>query len=130
METVWTIIITSIASIITGIGSWFLSRSKYKAEVETTKISNFDASIDAYKKMYEDMLGDLRTEKSDLQAENQKLQAEKEDLKKEIAELKAELVEQRGQIMTLTNFVLASTLQKSGVAVPDAAVESLKNIIK
>ena len=41
----------------TGLGSffgWLFTRRKYNAEVETTRVQNFDAAIEAYKKMYED----------------------------------------------------------------------------
>ena len=37
---------------------WLFGRKKYNAEVEGTKVQNFDAAIEAYKKMYEDMIAD------------------------------------------------------------------------
>ena len=44
--------------------------------------------------------------------------------------LKSELSENRKQIITLTNFVLASALQRADGNIPSETVETLKDIIK
>lgn len=101
---------------------WLFGRRKYNEEVEGAKVQNFDAAIGAYKKMYEDMINDLKSQ-------NEDLVAQKEDLKKEIEQLKQELSENRKQIITLTNFVLASAIQR-GESTTDTSFEDLKKIIK
>ena len=102
--------------------SWFFTRKSYEAEVKNKEVNNFDAAIEAYKKMYEDMITDLKEQ-------NRDLAEQKEDLKKEIETLKAELSENRKQIITLTNFVLASALQRADGSVPEETVNKLKDII-
>lgn len=93
---------------------WLFSRKKYNEEVNATKVQNFDAALDAYKKMYEDMIGDLKEQVEDLKAENNGL--------------KEELSETRRQIITLTNFVLASAMQGQKPDVNN--LDALKEIIK
>jgi len=110
-------------TIISGFTSWFFTRKSYAAEVKNKEVNNFDAALDAYKKMYEDMIGDLKEQNADLRGQ-------KEDLKKEIEQLKEELSENRKQIITLTNFVLASALQRADGNVPSETVEKLKEIIQ
>ena len=114
MEHFWEIIgylATAFAGTFFG---WLFSRKKYNEEVNATKVQNFDAALDAYKKMYEDMIGDLKEQVEDLKSENNGL--------------KEELSETRKQIITLTNFVLASTMQGQK---PDANnLNALKEIIK
>jgi len=115
MENIWTIVIAFATAMISGFSSWFFAKSKYKAEVEGAKIDNFDKAIDAYKKMYEDMIDDLKLQNS--------------ELKDEVESLKAELNQNRQQIMTLTNFVLASAIQRADGSLSAEAVQNLKNII-
>jgi predicted RNase H-like nuclease (RuvC/YqgF family) len=115
MENLWAIIGGVIATIVSGLSSWFFAKSKYKAEVEGAKIDNFDRAIDAYKKMYEDMIEDLKAQNS--------------ELKEEVEALKTELNQNRQQIMTLTNFVLASAIQRADGNLNAEAVQNLKNII-
>ena len=92
---------------------WLFSRKKEKVELEGSKVQNFDAAIEAYKKMYEDMIEDLKSQIGDLKEEN--------------VSLKEELSENRKQIITLTNFVLASAIQKGST--PEN-FEELRQIIK
>lgn len=115
IENIWTIIIGFAASITSGFGAWFFTKSKYKAEVEGAKIDNFDRAIDAYKKMYEDMIADLKEQNT--------------ELKEEVDSLKAELNQNRQQIMTLTNFVLASAIQRADGNLSAESIEHLKTII-
>ena len=113
MEQFWELAKYFLTTLIgTGLGYLF-TRKKYNAEVVGEEIKNFDAAIDAYKKMYEDMLNDEHTQK--------------EELKKEVSELKEELAECRKQIMTLTNFVLASAIKRAD---GDENLEEIRNIIK
>lgn len=92
---------------------WLFSRKKEKVELEGNKVQNFDAAIEAYKKMYEDMIEDLKSQIGDLKEEN--------------VSLKEELSENRKQIITLTNFVLASAMRRGESA---DNFEDLKAIIK
>lgn len=93
---------------------WLFSRRKEKVELEGTKVQNFDAALDAYKKMYENMIRNLQEQIEDLKSENNGL--------------KEELSETRKQIITLTNFVLASAMQGQ---TPDISnLNALKEIIK
>ena len=114
MEHFWEIIgylATAFAGTFFG---WLFSRKKEKVELEGTKVQNFDAALAAYKKMYEDMIGDLKEQVEDMKSENNGL--------------KDELSETRKQIITLTNFVLASAMQGQK---PDVAnLDALKEIIK
>lgn len=110
-------------TIVSGLTSWFFTRKSYQAEVEGKEVNNFDAAIDAYKKMYEDMINDLKEQ-------NAELRGQKEDLKREIEVLKKELSENRNQILTLTNFVLASALKRADGDLPEETVSKLKEIIK
>lgn len=114
MEHVWEILGylgTAFAGTFFG---WLFSRKKYNEEVNATKVQNFDAALDAYKKMYEDMIGDLKEQVEDLKTENNGL--------------KEELSETRKQIITLTNFVLASAMQGQKPDVNN--LDALKEIIK
>lgn len=110
---IWTIV-GYLASAFAGtFFGWLFGRKKYNAEVEGTKVQNFDAALNAYKKMYEDMIDDLK--------------AQNGELKEEVESLKQELSENRKQIITLTNFVLASAIQQGQ---PSTNFEDLKEIIK
>lgn len=135
-------IIGYFASAFAGSGvSYIFTRNKYKQDVQSAKIDNFDKSIDAYKKMYEDMIGDLKTHNQDLVTHNQELVTQnqelieqKKELKKEISELKNELNETRQQVMTLTNFVLASAIKRAdggeeNILTPES-IKVLKGIMK
>lgn len=93
---------------------WLFSRKKEKVELEGSKVQNFDAALDAYRKMYEDMIEDLKEQNS--------------ELKQEVDDLKQELSENRKQIITLTNFVLASAIQSQKGELGN--LEELKEIIK
>ena len=113
MEHVWEIIgylATAFAGTFFG---WLFSRKKYNEEVNGSRVQNFDAALNAYKKMYEDMIEDLKTQNG--------------ELKEEVESLKQELSENRKQIITLTNFVLASAIQRGENT---NNFEDLKEIIK
>lgn len=113
MEHIWEIVgylATAFAGTFFG---WLFGRKKYNAEVESTRVQNFDAAIEAYKKMYEDMISDLKEQNG--------------ELKEEVDSLKQELSENRKQIITLTNFVLASAIQRGENT---NNYEALKEIIK
>lgn len=114
MEHIWEIIGylgTAFAGTFFG---WLFGRRKEKLELEGTKVQNFDAALDAYKKMYEDMIDDLKTQNN--------------QLKDEVESLKQELSENRKQIITLTNFVLARAIQSQGGNIGN--LDELKEIIK
>jgi 3-methyladenine DNA glycosylase AlkC len=116
MSEILTVILSSVATGgVGGFFGWLFGRRKYNEEVKGSKVQNFDAALDAYKKMYEDMIGDL---KNNL-----------EDVKKENGELKAELAENRKQIMTLTNFVLASAIKRADGDLDAEAIEKLRQMI-
>lgn len=114
MEHIWEIVGylgTAFAGTFFG---WLFGRRRENAEIEGTKVHNFDATIEAYKKMYEDMIDDLK--------------AQNGELKEEVESLKQELSENRKQIITLTNFVLASAIQRGENSSNN--FEDLKEIIK
>jgi uncharacterized protein YeeX (DUF496 family) len=114
MEHIWEILGYIVPTLIgTGAG-WLFGRRKYNAEVDGTRVQNFDAAIAAYKKMYEDMIDDLKTQNG--------------ELKEEVENLKQELSENRKQIITLTNFVLARAMQNGSNV--NSNFEDLKEIIK
>ena len=113
METPWEILGYLCSSMAGAAAGAIFTRKKYNAEVKGEEVRNFDAAIEAYKKMYEDMIHDLKEQNG--------------DLKEEVAELKVELAENRKQIMTLTNFVLASAIKRAD---GDVGLEDIKNIIK
>ena len=114
MEHLWEIagyLATAFAGTFFG---WLFTRRKYNEEVKGSKVQNFDLALDAYKKMYEDMIEDLKSQNK--------------DLKDEVESLKQELSENRKQILTLTNFVLASAMQNGGAI--GSGLEDLKSIVK
>ena len=113
MEHIWAILEYIIPTATGGLFGWIFGRKKYNAEVEGTRVQNFDAAIEAYKKMYEDMIDDLKTQNG--------------ELKEEVESLKQELSENRKQIITLTNFVLASAIQRGEQS---GNFDALKEIIK
>lgn len=113
MEHLWEILGYFGTAIAGSLGGWLFGRKKYNAEVESTKVQNFDAAIEAYKKMYEDMISDLKEQNG--------------ELKEEVNSLKNELAENRKQIITLTNFVLKSAIMANG---DNPGLEDLRKIIK
>ena len=118
MESIWVTILSTISgSGITGFFTWLFTRKQYEEQVNSQKVQNFDAAIEAYKKMYEDMIGDLKDQIEDLKAEN--------------TELKDELSENRKQIMTLTNFVLANAIQHTDLSnsQDQESINKLKTIL-
>lgn len=114
-------ILGALGTFLSGFFSWFFTRRSYQADVKGKEVANFDSSIDAYRKMYEDMLDDLRNQNSELKEQNA-------ELKREIDQLKKEQNESRNQIITLTNFVLATALKRSEEIKP-ATVDTLKKIL-
>lgn len=115
IDQIWIYLGGIFTTIVSSFVTWFFAKSKYKAEVEGAKIDNFDRAIDAYKKMYEDMIADLKGQNA--------------ELKEEVESLKNELNQNRQQIMTLTNFVLASAIQRADGNLSTESIEHLKNII-
>lgn len=115
IETWVAVLSTGVGSFITGLISWFFGRRQYNENVNAQKVKNFDAAIEAYKKMYEDMIGDLKNQVIELRDEN--------------TSLKEELSETRKQVVTLTNFVLASALQKTDGNISSESVNTLKKIL-
>ena len=117
MNDIWTTVLsTGVGSAITGFIAWFFTRRQYEEQVNSQKVQNFDAALEAYKKMYEDMIGDLKEQVEDLKSEN--------------SSLKDELSETRKQVITLTNFVLASAMQKADNNINQEAVSKLKTILE
>lgn len=111
--TVWSAISYVATSGLGAFFGWLFSRRKYNEEVQATRVQNFDAAIEAYKKMYEDMIDDLKSQNG--------------ELKGEVESLKQELAENRKQLITLTNFVLASAMRKADES---SDFSALKEIIK
>lgn len=117
MNDIWTTVATTgVGSAITAFITWFFTRRQYEEQVNSQKVQNFDAALEAYKKMYEDMIGDLKEQVEDLKSEN--------------SSLKDELSETRKQVITLTNFVLANAMQKADNNINQEAVSKLKTILE
>lgn len=117
-------------NMITGFASWFFTRRSYNQDVKNKEINNFDASLNAYKEMYDEMIQDLKDNLSEVKEENKALKAQRETLNQEIERLKAELDETRKQVMTLTNFVLGNALKTSKGVIPAEVVSDLKQIME
>jgi len=111
--TLWSAVSYVLTTGVGGFFGWLFTRKKYNEEVESVRVQNFDAAIEAYKKMYEDMIDDLKNQVNDLKEEN--------------ASLKEELSENRKQIITLTNFVLANAIRSGESA---GNFDDLKEIVK
>lgn len=83
----------------TGLGGffgWLFSRRRYNAEVKNAEVNNFDAALDAYKKMYDNMISEYKQKN--------------EDLYEEVASLKRKLAATEKQVLTLTNYILAQAV--------------------
>lgn len=78
--------------------SFFFTKKKYQAEVKGSDIQNFDASIEAFKKLYEER--------------EQIYKDTIAELNKQISEVKSENVELRKQVMTISNFITAYMIQQ------------------
>ena len=98
-----------------GFFGWLFGRRQQKANANSTEIGNFNAAIEAYKHMYEDMISDLKVNQAELKKENQ--------------DLKEELSENRKQIMTLTNFVLASAIKRADGTLVQEDIENLRKML-
>lgn len=115
LDTLSTILIGLCSAGSGGFFGWLFGRRKYNEEVKGSQVQNFDAALGAYKKMYEDMINDLK--------QNQ------EELKQENRDLKQELSENRKQIMTLTNFVLASAIKRADGTLEQEDIENLRKML-
>lgn len=113
MEHLWEILGYFATAVAGSLGGWLFGRKKYNTEVEGNRVQNFDAAIEAYKKMYEDMISDLKEQNG--------------ELKEEVDSLKKELAENRKQIITLTNFVLKSAIMANN---DSPGIDELRSIIK
>lgn len=116
IDSIWLIVSNTISVLVSGFSSYIFARSKYKTEVDANKIQNFDSSIAAYKKMYEDMIGDLK--------------GQNQDLKEEVNSLKKELYQNREQLLTLTNLFLVSAMKGQTEKADPEAIGKLMDIIK
>lgn len=105
-------IISWVASsgILGGAAGWFFSRRKYNAEVKNAEVNNFDAAIDAYKKMYDNMIFEYKQKN--------------EELSEEVNSLKRKLEATERQVLTLTNYILGQALGGQ------SNIDNLKDIIK
>ena len=105
-------VISWVASsgILGGAAGWFFSRRKYNAEVKNAEVNNFDAAIDAYKKMYDNMIFEYKQKN--------------EELSEEVNSLKRKLEATERQVLTLTNYILGQALGGQ------SNIDNLKDIIK
>ena len=115
-EVLSTVLISIATSGVGGFFGWLFGRREANVKIKGEEINNFDRALDAYKKMYEDIIDDLKTQVGDLKQEN--------------TALKEEISENRKQVMTLTNFVLASAIKRADSTLDEAAFSSLKEIVK
>lgn len=107
-------LIALLPSVVTGILGWLFGKRQSDANAASTEISNFNAAIDAYRKLYEerekiyeDTIGSLKKQVYDVTEENKEL---------------------RKQIMTVSNFVTAYFI-KSGTN-NEVNLDSILGIIK
>lgn len=84
-------ILTTIAS---GFTSWFFTKKKYHAEVDSTLISNMKESLEFYKSLVEDNKQRLE----EVLERNSKLEARDEALEEEVKQLKNQMFNLIGQI--------------------------------
>lgn len=95
MEDTWIAILGGvIATIVSGFSSWFFTKKKYNAEVDTNLITNMQESLEFYKALADDNKARLDT-----------VLTENAELRKEVAEL-------REQVSKLTSALAEYGLQK------------------
>lgn len=109
------IILNIVSPLLTLIAGYLFGRRQSNANANSTEINNFSEAIDAYKKMYEDMEVTRKREIDELKQENK--------------ELKNELSENRKQIITLTNFVLASAIKRADGSLSQDDIENLRQML-
>lgn len=79
------IMVGTVPAIITGWVTWFLSRRKYKAEVDSNVIENMKQSLEFYTRLSDDNKRRL----DEALAKNEKLEKEVDELRKQVFELMA-----------------------------------------
>lgn len=77
------IMVGTVPAIITGWVTWFLSRRKYKAEVDSNVIENMKQSLEFYTRLSDDNKRRL----DEALAKNEKLEKEVDELRKQVFEL-------------------------------------------
>lgn len=115
MSETWMSVVSLIITTLTGgFGGWFFGRRKYNAEVKGSEINNFNSTIDAYKKLYDDR--------------EKVYQSTIDSLNKRVDELTEENKELRKQIMTVSNIVTAYILKEginpSSIGLVDGIIDS------
>lgn len=106
---------TAVGAFLSSLITRIFSKRQYEESVENQRVQNFDAALDAYKKMYEDMISDLRQQVVDLKEENR--------------ELNKRLGDTTQQVITLTNFVLANAIKRADGDLNMDDINKLKSII-
>ena len=92
-------LITLLPSVVTGFLGWLFGRRQSNANAASTEIANFNAAIEAYRKLYE---------------EREKIYEDTIDsLKKQVNDVTEENKELRKQIMTVSNFVTAYMIKNA-----------------
>ncbi len=96
---------TEIILSILGVGSnfitWFLTRRKYNAEVDSSTIQNMKASLEFYTKLSDDnkeRLEEVIAVNADLRSRNEKLEAKNDKLEEDINKIRNEMFNLMGQI--------------------------------
>ncbi len=116
IETWVGILATGLGAFISALVTRIFTKKQYDESVEAQRVQNFDAALEAYKKMYEDMIDDLKQQVVDLKEENK--------------ELNKRLGDTTQQVITLTNFVLANALRRADGDLNMEDINKLKNIIE
>ena len=75
-----------------GFFGWLFGRRQQKANANSTEIGNFNAAIEAYKHMYEDMINDLKVSQAELKKENQELVKHSYEFEKELSWCQRDLI--------------------------------------
>lgn len=110
-ETLSTIVIASVTSLITGLSTWFFTRRKYNAEVDGSQIDNLQKTLDFYVTLSDDTKERL----NEILAQNNSLEAQVKELKEENQKFKELVEKQNAHIETLTEQIksLNSIIAKS-----------------
>lgn len=85
-----------VSGALSGFISWFFTRKKYNAEVQSNEIQNMDSALDFYKKFIDDVnvrFDDVVQRNNLLQKQNEELKANNEQLKDDISELRKQMLE-------------------------------------
>lgn len=83
MDVILTTIVGTLASIVSSVVTWFITRRKYNSEVDKNVILNMKESLDFYKKLSDDNKARLE----EVLHRNRQLEEEVKELRKQVLNL-------------------------------------------